>query len=157
MQLLSTISLLAITAQSVVGTISCSNTRPYSVRMADSVIARGDATAPQSHEPESSVYLKVGVFQTAVLRLLEYYRTPQNVCAEHDWVEYLQESSESVIPWLGNKTRDGGYPLDRFSVGRGLFHEYVFGLSCDATLVWFQIIDAKTGTQQSRTQLRKTR
>lgn len=109
--------------------------------MADSVVMRGDAIAPLSHEPKSSLYLKVGVFQTAVLRLLEYYRTPENVCAEHDWKGYLQESAKSVIPWLGNETRDGGYPLDRFSVGRGLLYEYVLSFSCNPFC--FQVIDAK--------------
>lgn len=132
MQLLSILSLLAIAAQTATGTLPCSFTRPYSVRMADSVITRGDAIAPLSHEPKSSLYLKVGVFQTAALRLLEYYQTPENVCAEHDWKGYLQESVKSVIPWLGNETRDGGYPLDRFSVGRGLLYEYVLSFSCNS-------------------------
>lgn len=100
--------------------------------MVDSVIARGDAVAPLSHEPESSFYLKIGVLQTAVLRLLEYYQSPEHVCAESDWKGYLQESTESVIPWLGNETRDSGYPLDRFSVGRGLMYEYVLGFSRDS-------------------------
>lgn len=135
MQLLSIFSILAITVQTAVGIPSCSNTRPYSVRMADSVISRGDATAPQSHEPKSSVYLKVGFFQTAVLRLLGYYQTPEDVCVEHDWKGYLQESAESVIPWLGNETRDRGYPLDRFSVGRELLYEYVLCLLCNARLL----------------------
>ena len=132
MRLFSTLSLLAIAAQATAGTPPCPNTRPYSARMVDSVIARGDAVAPLSHEPESSFYLKIGVLQTAVLRLLEYYQSPEHVCAEIDWKGYLQESAESVIPWLGNETRDSGYPLDRFSVGRGLLYEYVLVFSCDS-------------------------
>lgn len=97
---------------------------PYSTRMADSVISRGEAIAPLAHEPKSSIYLRVGFFQTALLRALGHYGSSEDACAGSDWRGYLQESAESVIPWLENKSQDMELPLDRFSTGWGLLNEY---------------------------------
>lgn len=119
---------------------SCNNNnRPFSSRMANSVIARHQAIAPShadTKEPEASVYLQVGFFQTAVLRLLEYYsaparaqaRTPETTWVDADrenWEEYLRVSTDSLIPWLEDAKEDADYPLDRFSTGRGLLAQYV--------------------------------
>ena len=109
--------------------------RPYSSRMANSVIARDQAIAPShadTKEPKASVYLQVGFFQTAVLRLLKYYNspapTPDPACVGADrekWEQYLRDSTDSLIPWLQNAKEDVDYPLDRFSTGRGLLAQYV--------------------------------
>lgn len=111
------------------------NNRPYSSRMANSVIARDQAIAPShadTKEPKASVYLQVGFFQTAVLRLLEYYNaqapTSETACVDVDrenWEEYLRASTDSLIPWLEDAKEDVDYPLDRFSTGRGLLAQYV--------------------------------
>lgn len=93
--------------------------------MADSVIARHQA---MTTTPGISDYLKIGFFQTAVLRVLEYRNTIESeACAEPDtnWEEYLSSSTEALLPYLANATRDTGYPLDRFATGYGLLHEYV--------------------------------
>lgn len=103
--------------------------------MANSVIARDQAIAPShadTKEPKASVYLQVGFFQTAVLRLLEYYNapapTPETACVDADrenWEEYLRTITDSLIPWLQDAKEDVDYPLDRFSTGRGLLAQYV--------------------------------
>lgn len=114
---ISTCILLLI--QNVASTCS----RPYSTRMADSVIARNDAI---TDHPSFSDYLKVGFFQTAVLRALEYHKATENACADTstNWEQYLESSSEGLLPFLTNATRDTGYPLDRFATGDGLTHLY---------------------------------
>ncbi|KAK2799159.1 hypothetical protein FQN51_007128 [Onygenales sp. PD_10] len=98
--------------------------RPYSVWMADSVIERGQAIIAPGTEPESSSYLQIGFFQTAVLRLIEYYHTPESVSAHNDWEEYLRASTDSAIPYLLDAAKDTKLPLDRMSTGKGLLHQY---------------------------------
>lgn len=97
--------------------------RPYSTRMADSVIARNDAI---TDHPSVSDYLKIGFFQSAVLRALDYHKTTESTCADTntDWERYLESSSEGLLPYLTNATRDTGYPLDRFATGDGFTHLY---------------------------------
>ena len=89
--------------------------------MADSVIARNDAI---TDHPSFSDYLKIGFFQSAVLRVLDYHGTTESACPDTntDWEEYLESSSEGLLPYLTNATRDTGYPLDRFATGDGLTH-----------------------------------
>lgn len=98
--------------------------RPYSVWMADSVIARGQAIVPGDSAPSASTYLQVGFFQSAIIRLIDYYHTPASVCARKDWQEYLQTSTNSITPYLLNASKDATYPLDRLSTGKGLLHQY---------------------------------
>ena len=94
-------------------------TRPYSAWMADSVISRGQAiTAPGA---DSSIYLQIGFFQTAVLRLM---KSPAADYAEEDWESYLERSSDSVVQRLLNATQDTKYPMDRLSIGRSLLPQY---------------------------------
>lgn len=108
--------------------ISASNasacSRPYSAWMADSVISRGQAVVQQGSSPSASTYLQVGFFQSAIIRLIDYYHTPGSVCAESDWEMYLQTSTDSIKPYLLNATKDTGYPLDRLSTGKGLLHQF---------------------------------
>ncbi|THC87031.1 hypothetical protein EYZ11_013523 [Aspergillus tanneri] len=92
--------------------------------MADSVISRGQAILPPGTTPEASIFLQVGIFQNAILRLKEYYGTPEEACAHGDWDDYLVESTQSVTSWLLNSTRDTQYPLDRFSDGNALLYLY---------------------------------
>ncbi|KAL4966397.1 Six-hairpin glycosidase-like protein [Aspergillus stella-maris] len=94
--------------------------RPYSALMADSVISRSQAI--YDHEAGASGLLQVGVFQTALLDLLD---SPSATYLEANWEGYLTESVESVIPVLGNASADTeDFPLDRLSVGRGLKYQY---------------------------------
>ncbi|CAI7625025.1 unnamed protein product [Penicillium manginii] len=98
--------------------------RPYSAWMADSVISRGQAVVQQGSIPSASTYLQVGFFQSAIIRLIDYYHTPGSACAQSDWESYLQTSTDSIKPYLLNATRDTSYPLDRLSTGKGLLHQY---------------------------------
>ncbi|OJJ33583.1 hypothetical protein ASPWEDRAFT_114625 [Aspergillus wentii DTO 134E9] len=103
---------------------STCDARPYSAWMADSVIGRGQATVAPGDKPSASTYLQIGFFQTAILRLKEYYDTPESACAQSDWEEYLRTSTDSIAPFLLNATHDTEYPLDRLSTGRGLTYQY---------------------------------
>lgn len=91
--------------------------------MAESVLDRGQAIIPPGPKVSSSIYLQVGFFQTAVLRLLEYYGTPESRSPQSRWHEYLTDSTHSVTPFLLNATQDTQIPLDRLSTGRGLLHQ----------------------------------
>ncbi|KAJ5259464.1 hypothetical protein N7478_012445 [Penicillium angulare] len=106
-----------------VGNVYACN-RPYSAWMADSVISRDQAIVPDGSSPSPSTYLQVGFFQSSVLRLIGYYSTPESVCAESNWEDYLNASTNSIAPFLLNATQDTSYPLDRLSTGRGLLHQY---------------------------------
>ncbi|KAJ5455681.1 uncharacterized protein N7458_003945 [Penicillium daleae] len=117
------VCLLGVFANTPLASAACT-TRPYSAWMADSVIERGQAIVPPGTEASSSIYLQIGFFQTAILRLSEYYRTPESVCSPSDWQEYLRASTDSVVPFLLNATQDTQIPLDRFSTGKGLLHQY---------------------------------
>ncbi|KAE8154435.1 Six-hairpin glycosidase-like protein [Aspergillus avenaceus] len=97
--------------------------RPYSVWMADSIISRGQAILAPGAEPEAATFLKIGVFQDAILRLKQHYGSSE-VCGQADWDEYLAASTESITPWLVNSSQNTQYPLDRFSDGRGLLYMY---------------------------------
>ncbi|PLB48517.1 cell wall glycosyl hydrolase YteR [Aspergillus steynii IBT 23096] len=97
--------------------------RPYSAWMADSVIARGQAIAPPG-ETESSIFLQIGFFQTAILRLLDHPGTAAPSCQIDRWEQYLTNSTASIASRLGNATQDTHFPLDRLSTFRGLLHSY---------------------------------
>lgn len=97
--------------------------RPYSAWMADSVISRAQAIVQEGTAPSASTYLQVGFFQSSILRLIDYYHTPESVCAESDWGKYLQSSTNSITPYLLNATQDSSYPLDRLSTGKGLLYQ----------------------------------
>ncbi|KAJ5759177.1 hypothetical protein N7520_006333 [Penicillium odoratum] len=87
--------------------------------MADSIISRGQAIL--ENETDSSLLLQVGVFQTALLDLIE---SPSGRYMEQNWKLYLSESGDSVIDVVDNATNDVKLPLDRLSVGKGLFYLY---------------------------------
>lgn len=94
--------------------------RPYSARMADSIILRGQAIIEQ--EGDSSLLLQVGAFQTALLDLVE---SPSGHYLEEDWEAYISRSADSVVDVVNNATKDTELPLDRLSVGKGLLYQYV--------------------------------
>ncbi|KAL3486631.1 Six-hairpin glycosidase-like protein [Aspergillus germanicus] len=96
-----------------------STARPYSARMADSIILRGQAIL--ENQADSSSLLQVGAFQTALLDLVE---SPSGRYMVQDWESYLSRSTDSVVVVVNNATKDTGYPLDRLSVGKGLFYQY---------------------------------
>ncbi|KAL2849067.1 Six-hairpin glycosidase-like protein [Aspergillus pseudodeflectus] len=87
--------------------------------MADSIILRGQAVL--ENQADSSSLLQVGAFQTALLDLVE---SPSGRYMEQDWESYLSRSTDSVVGVVNNATKDTGYPLDRLSVGKGLFYRY---------------------------------
>ena len=94
--------------------------RPYSARMADSIILRGQAIIEQ--EGDSSLLLQVGAFQTALLDLVE---SSSGHYIEEDWEAYISRSADSVVDVVNNATKDTELPLDRLSVGKGLLYQYV--------------------------------
>ncbi|KAJ5238590.1 hypothetical protein N7468_003209 [Penicillium chermesinum] len=98
--------------------------RPFSARMADSIISRAQATVQKREAPSASTYLQVGFFQSSLIRLIDYYHTPEAVCAESDWEKYLQSSTDAITPYLLNSTQDASYPLDRLSTANGLLYQY---------------------------------
>ncbi|KAL4934630.1 Six-hairpin glycosidase-like protein [Aspergillus undulatus] len=87
--------------------------------MADSIIMRGQAMAKD--QSDSSSLLQVGAFQTALLDLIE---SPSGRYMGQDWETYIVRSTDSVVGVVGNATEDTQYPLDRLSVGNGLFYLY---------------------------------
>ncbi|KAL3451808.1 Six-hairpin glycosidase-like protein [Aspergillus insuetus] len=87
--------------------------------MADSIILRGQAVL--ENQADSSSLLQVGAFQTALLDLVE---SPSGRYMKQDWESYLTRSTDSVVGVVNNATKDTGYPLDRLSVGKGLFYQY---------------------------------
>lgn len=100
---------------------SCSP-RPYSTWMADSIISRGQGIA--SANSDASLFLQVGIVQTALLRLLGSPLPSSACCAEHDYRSYIQQGSDSIIGKLLNASQDTLYPLDRLSIGRNLLFSY---------------------------------
>jgi hypothetical protein len=93
----------------------------YSTWMADSIISRGQGIAPA--DPDSSIYLQIGIVQKALLGLLN---SPEvSHCDGKDYRNYVQKGSESILGRLLNASQDTLYPLDRLSLGRGLLMEYV--------------------------------
>ncbi|KAL4922068.1 Six-hairpin glycosidase-like protein [Aspergillus aurantiobrunneus] len=93
--------------------------RPYSARMADSIILRGQAIAEQDADPSS--LLQAGTFQTALMDLIE---SPSANYVEHDWASCISRSVDSVVSVVDNAAEDTQFPLDRLSVGRGLLYQY---------------------------------
>ncbi|EED17831.1 cell wall glycosyl hydrolase YteR, putative [Talaromyces stipitatus ATCC 10500] len=101
-------------------TITGSSTN-YSTWMADSIISRGQGIAPE--EPTVSTYLQIGIVQSALLRLIDAPFVASD-CTKDDYRAYVRRGSESVLGKLLNASQDISYPLDRFSLGRGLLAEY---------------------------------
>ncbi|KAL4911162.1 hypothetical protein BDW74DRAFT_172626 [Aspergillus multicolor] len=118
LQLLTCVTLLSTQVQLGDGATT-PETRPYSARMADSVILRGQAIHDDSSD--SSGLLQVGTFQTALLDLVE---SPSSQYLEQDWESFLARSADSVVGLVDNATKDTQSPLDRLSVGKGLLYQY---------------------------------
>lgn len=101
--------------------ITASTTNNYSTWMADSIISRGQGIAPET--PTASTYLQIGIVQDALLQLIN------SAVASHDAKEkyraYVQQGTGSILDKLLNASQDTLYPLDRFSLGRGLLAEYL--------------------------------
>lgn len=85
--------------------------------MADSIISRGQAIL--ENQTDSSSLLQVGIFQTALMELIE---SPSGRYMEQNWKLYVSKSADSVVDVVDNATKDVGLPLDRLSVGRGLLY-----------------------------------
>ncbi|KAL4882501.1 Six-hairpin glycosidase-like protein [Aspergillus karnatakaensis] len=118
---LRTLSVLCLCVTHLVNPIQGTdiNTRPYSARMADSVIFRRQAI--HNDQSDSSGLLQVGVFQTALLDLI---RSPSAQYLEQDWELYLSGSADSIVAVVDNATRNTQFPLDRLSLGKGLSYQY---------------------------------
>lgn len=88
--------------------------------MADSIIARGQALL--ENQNDASSILQVGIFQTALMELIE---SPSGRYMGQNWKTYVTASADSVVDVVDNATKDATLPLDRLSVGRGLLYLYV--------------------------------
>ncbi|KAH8703502.1 putative cell wall glycosyl hydrolase YteR [Talaromyces proteolyticus] len=87
--------------------------------MADSIISRGQGIAPA--ETQSSIFLQIGIVQTALLRVLD---SPLSRCTELDYRSYVEKGTQSIVGRLLNASQDTLFPLDRLSLGRGLLLDY---------------------------------
>ncbi|ETS85002.1 hypothetical protein PFICI_03027 [Pestalotiopsis fici W106-1] len=97
----------------------------YSYRMAASIISRGQGIMTGSGG--SSELLQAGFTQKAFTALLvKYAETGQNETRDkngfmHKVRQYIIDSAESVVPFVGNATKDAlSYPMDRLSNGNAL-------------------------------------
>ncbi|KAI1430137.1 Six-hairpin glycosidase-like protein [Xylaria sp. FL1777] len=105
---------LAATLFSVPATATTDASKPYSQRMADSIIAR--AQGIMTGTGGSSEALQAGFVQKALTALCDYY---QYSGANYD--QYVQKSATSATQFLSNATYDSlSYPLDRLSNGNAL-------------------------------------
>ncbi|PCG93862.1 Six-hairpin glycosidase [Penicillium occitanis (nom. inval.)] len=89
--------------------------------MADSIISRGQGIAPET--PTASTYLQIGIVQDALVQLINSPVAPHD--AKEKYRAYVQQGTESILDKLLNASQDTLYPLDRFSLGRGLLAEYL--------------------------------
>ncbi|KAJ6019475.1 hypothetical protein N7522_000309 [Penicillium canescens] len=87
--------------------------------MADSIISRGQAIL--ENQTDRSSLLQVGIFQTAVMELIQ---SPSGRYMEQNWKIYVSASADTVVDVVDNATIDARLPLDRLSVGRGLLYLY---------------------------------
>ncbi|RAO68568.1 uncharacterized protein BHQ10_004580 [Talaromyces amestolkiae] len=101
--------------------IAASTTNNYSTWMADSIISRGQGIAPET--PTASTYLQIGIVQNALLQLIHSPMVSHD--AKEKYRAYVQQGTESILDRLLNASQDTLYPLDRFSLGRGLLAEYL--------------------------------
>lgn len=110
-----------LTSLALSTSITASTNNNYSTWMADSIISRGQGIAPGT--PTASTYLQIGILQDALLQLIN------SPVASHDakqkYRAYVQQGTESILDKLLNASQDTLYPLDRFSLGRGLLAEYL--------------------------------
>ncbi|KAJ6001520.1 hypothetical protein N7522_006747 [Penicillium canescens] len=113
--------------------------RPYSARMADSIISRGQAIL--ENQTDSSSLLQVGIFQTAIMELI---KSPSGRYMEQNWKIYVSASADSVVDVVDNATKDARLPLDRLSVGRGLLYLYVLDATTPSARLGF-LIKSKPG------------
>lgn len=101
--------------------IAAATTNNYSTWMADSIISRGQGIAPET--PTASTYLQIGIVQNALLQLIQSPKVSRD--AKEKYRAYVQQGTESILDRLLNASQDTLYPLDRFSLGRGLLAEYL--------------------------------
>ncbi|PYH97978.1 cell wall glycosyl hydrolase YteR [Aspergillus ellipticus CBS 707.79] len=109
-------------AAAAVGRACDPGSRPYSAWMTDSVIARQDAILNAKTEDDVSIIFKVGLFESTVIRLKEYYDADS--CGQEDWHSYLLAGADSLIPRLLNLTGDITSPMDTFATGEAIYHQY---------------------------------
>lgn len=89
--------------------------------MADSIISRGQGLAPEV--PAPSTYLQIGIVQNALLQLIDSPLIASH--AKEKYRAYVQQGTEGILDKLLNASQDTLYPLDRFSLGRGLLAVYL--------------------------------
>ncbi|EEA24146.1 hypothetical protein TMatcc_007223 [Talaromyces marneffei ATCC 18224] len=100
---------------------AATTTNNYSTWMADSIISRGQGIAPET--PTASTYLQIGIVQHALLQLLD--SPVASFSAKEKYRAYVQRGTESILGKFLNASQDALYPLDRFSLGRGLLEVYI--------------------------------
>lgn len=108
-----------------------SQSKPYSIWMAESVIARGQGLA--APDGDSGQWLRVGFFQTAVLELLSANGI-DDICEQREmFLDYLECSTRTAASLVLDARTNVTFSLDRLSLGRGLFSQYDESITTDCT------------------------
>lgn len=68
--------------------------------------------------------IEPGIFQSALRRAIDASEYSHEKSNSTRWNAYLSESLRSSFSGLSNATEDALMPLDRFSVGSALLHQY---------------------------------
>lgn len=99
-----------------------SQSKPYSIRMAESVMARGQGLA--SPDGDSGEWLRIGFFQTALLEILSSNGLDDMVEQRERVLDYLECGTRKAASLVLDAKRNVTFSLDRLSLGRGLSFQY---------------------------------
>ncbi|KAL6788893.1 Six-hairpin glycosidase-like protein [Trichoderma sp. SZMC 28012] len=99
-----------------------SQSKPYSIWMAESVIARGQGLA--SPDGDSGQWLRIGFFQTALLEILSANGSDDMVEQRERVLDYLECGARKAASLVLDAKRNVTFSLDRLSLGRGLSFQY---------------------------------
>ncbi|KAK4065688.1 CAZyme family GH105 [Trichoderma harzianum] len=99
-----------------------SQSKPYSIWMAESVIARGQGLA--SPDGDSGQWLRIGFFQTALLEVLSANGLDDMVEQRERVLDYLECGTRKAASLVLDAKRNVTFSLDRLSLGRGLSFQY---------------------------------
>lgn len=91
----------------------------YAANMIDSNIARGQGIGTSA---ASTKFIEMGLFQQSLRESIAY---SNDTSQKEEWATYLQESLASAVDTLSDVSNDTGYPLDRFSIGTNMIHQYL--------------------------------
>ncbi|OPB44707.1 hypothetical protein A0O28_0088440 [Trichoderma guizhouense] len=99
-----------------------SQSKPYSIWMAESVMARGQGLA--SPDGTSGQWLRIGFFQTALLEILSANGLDNMVEQRERVLDYLECGARKAASLVLDAKRNVTFSLDRLSLGRGLSFQY---------------------------------